>query len=122
MSVGLIGFKVGMTKIFEDDGASIPVTVISIFKSQITQIKKVVTDGYSAIQVSYSPKTNKLLKPEIGHFNKANVSGYKNSFEFRLNEEEVENYKIGYSVELDVFNPGQQIDVTEFLKEKVLLV
>jgi len=112
MPIGLIGRKCGMTRIFTEEGASIPVTVIEIEPNRITRIKNKDTDGYHAIQVTTgSRRTNRITRPEAGYFAKAGVESGRGLWEFRLNGEDGENLVIGQEVALSIFQPGQKVDV-----------
>ncbi|GAB0153293.1 MULTISPECIES: 50S ribosomal protein L3 [Marinobacterium] len=117
MSVGLIGRKAGMTRIFTEDGVSVPVTVIEMEPNRVTSIKTVETDGYAAVQVTTgSKKANRLSKPEAGHFAKAGVEAGRGLWEFRLNGDEEIN--VGDSLTVERFEAGQKIDVTGQSKGK----
>ncbi|MCR4553454.1 MAG: 50S ribosomal protein L3 [Succinivibrionaceae bacterium] len=119
MSIGLIGRKVGMTRIFKEDGLSVPVTVIEVEANRVTQVKTVESDGYNAIQVTTgSVKASRLNKAEAGHFAKASVEAGRGLWEFRLNEDELANYKVGSEVKLDVLNDVKRVDVTGTSKGK----
>ncbi len=88
--IGLVGKKVGMTRIFTEDGVSIPVTVIEIEANRVTQVKSLDTDGYRAVQVTTgSKKANRVTKPEAGHFAKAGVEAGRGLWEFRLEEDPI---------------------------------
>lgn len=117
MSVGLIGRKAGMTRIFTEDGVSVPVTVIEMEPNRVTSIKTVEKDGYAAVQVTTgSKKANRLSKPEAGHFAKAGVEAGRGLWEFRLNGDEEIN--VGDSLTVERFEAGQKIDVTGQSKGK----
>jgi large subunit ribosomal protein L3 len=117
MSVGLIGRKAGMTRIFTEDGVSVPVTVIEMEPNRVTSVKTVETDGYAAVQVTTgSKKANRLSKPEAGHFAKAGVEAGRGLWEFRLNGDEEIN--VGDSLTVERFEAGQKIDVTGQSKGK----
>lgn len=119
MSIGVIGRKLGMTRIFTQDGKSIPVTVIEVEANRVTQVKSVETDGYNAIQVTTgTKKTSRLTKPEQGHFAKANAEAGRGLWEFRLNESELANYQVGSEVKVDLFNEVAKVDVTGTSKGK----
>ena len=92
MTIGLVGRKVGMTRIFTEDGVSIPVTVIEVEANRVTQVKSVETDGYNAIQVTTgAKKASRVTKPEAGHFAKAGVEAGRGLWEFRLKKRETFN-------------------------------
>jgi large subunit ribosomal protein L3 len=111
MSVGLIGQKCGMTRIFAEDGKAIPVTVVHVEKNIVVQVKRFETDGYSAIQVTTgSKKANKVNAPEKGHFAKAGVEPGRGLWEFRVNENELP--AVGTVYEVTHFQEGQLVDVT----------
>lgn len=117
MSVGLIGRKAGMTRIFTEDGVSVPVTVIEMEPNRVTSIKTIETDGYAAVQVTTgSKKANRLSKPEAGHFAKAGVEAGRGLWEFRLNGDEEIN--VGDTLTVERFEAGQKIDVTGQSKGK----
>jgi len=119
MTIGLVGRKCGMTRIFAEDGASIPVTVIEVEPNKVTQIKGVETDGYSAIQVTTGGrKASRVSKTEAGHFAKAGVAAGRGLWEFRLNEGEGSGIKVGDELLVDRFESGQMIDVTGKSKGK----
>ena len=113
MTIGVIGRKAGMTRIFTEDGASTPVTVIEVASNRITQIKTDETDGYQAIQVTTgSKKASRVTKPMAGHFAKAGVEAGRGLWEFRVNGEEAADLAVGGEVSLEIFEAGQKIDVT----------
>lgn len=113
----ILGKKIGMTQIFDEDGVVIPVTVIQAGPVVVTQVKNPQTDGYSAIQVGYlDKKEKKINKPERGHFNKANVAAKQFLREFRL--EEGETYELGQEILPTIFTPGDQVDVIGISKGK----
>ena len=119
MSIGVIGRKLGMTRIFTQDGKSIPVTVIEVEPNRVTQVKSVETDGYTAIQVTTgSKKASRVNKPEAGVFKKANVEAGRGLWEFRLAAEDLANYTVGSEVKVDLFAEGQKVDVTGTSKGK----
>ena len=119
MSIGVIGRKLGMTRIFTQDGKSIPVTVIEVEPNRVTQVKSVETDGYSAIQVTNgSKKASRVNKPEAGVFKKAHVEAGRGLWEFRLAAEDLGNYAVGSEVKVDLFAEGQKVDVTGTSKGK----
>lgn len=113
MAIGLIGKKCGMTRIFNEDGSSTPVTVISVEPNTIVQIKTIATDGYNAIQVTTgTKKRSRLNKPEAGHFAKSGVEAGRGLWEFRVGEEQLQNLKIGLELTVTDFECGQLVDVT----------
>jgi len=112
-SIGLVGRKCGMTRVFTEDGTSIPVTVIIVEPNRITQIKNLETDGYCAIQVTTGTrKSHKVNKPLTGHYTKANVVAGRGLWEFKLSEEELKNFKLGEEVKISILKAGQFIDIT----------
>ena len=122
MSIGVVGQKCGMTRVFTESGDSIPVTVIKIDGNRITQIKREETDGYSAIQVTTgSRKKQRLTKPEIGHFAKAEVEPGIGLWEFRVDEDVLtsdEDLKVGNDVAVTRFSAGDIVDVSGTSKGK----
>ena len=112
MSIGLIGRKCGMTRIFTDDGASVPVTVLEINSNRVVQVKNVDKDGYRAIQVAVGDKkSSKVSKAMAGHYASANITAGRGLHEFRLNDGEGDELTAGSELALDIFNEGQAIDV-----------
>ena len=117
MTIGLVGRKCGMTRIFTEDGVSIPVTVIEVAPNRVTQVKTDVADGYQSVQVtSGSRKTSRLSKSEVGHYAKAGVEAGRALWEFRVDD--AGQYEIGQEVPLSVFAAGQIVDVTGRSKGK----
>jgi len=113
MSLGLVGRKVGMTRVFTDDGDSIPVTVVDVSNNRITQVKTTETDGYSAIQVTFGKRrASRVLKPAAGHFAKAGVEAGHTIREFRVAADKIGDLKAGGVVSASVFSVGQMVDVT----------
>ena len=118
MAIGLVGRKVGMTRVFEEDGTSTPVTVVQVEKNVISQVKTPDTDGYSAIQVvSGNVKASRVNKAAAGHFAKAGVEAGRVVCEFRL-DSGVDQYKAGDEIGLDIFEAGQKVDVSGRSKGK----
>jgi large subunit ribosomal protein L3 len=112
MSLGLVGRKIGMTRVFTDDGDSIPVTVVDVSNNRVTQIKTPQTDGYSAVQVAYGKRRAKRVnKAAAGHFAKAAVEAGSVLKEFRVTPEQTASLKIGGVIGVDVFKVGQKVDV-----------
>jgi len=110
MSIGLIGRKCGMTRVFCEDGTSVPVTVLQIDSNRVTQIKSLEVDGYRAIQVATGEKkASKVNKAMAGHYAAANVSAGRGLWEFRL-EDDAE-FALGSELPLSIFSKGQVIDV-----------
>ncbi len=121
MSIGLVGRKSGMTRIFTETGSSIPVTVVEVLPNRVTQIKTVEADGYSAVQVTAGlVKTSHVSKSEAGHFAKAGVDAGRGLWEFRTEETEVSEQEIitGTELTVDKFEAGQIVDVTGTSKGK----
>ncbi len=117
MSLGLVGRKVGMTRVFSDDGVSTPVTVIEVEPNRISQIKTVETDGYTAIQViSGSRRASRVTKPMAGHYRKAGVEAGSGTWEFRV--ESVDDFELGSEIKVDLFEQGQIVDVAGISKGK----
>jgi large subunit ribosomal protein L3 len=120
MAIGLVGKKCGMTRIFQEDGSAIPVTVIQVLPNIITQIKTADNDGYTALQLTTgSKKKSRVNKAQAGHFAKAKVEPGMGLWEFRLSAEEIAEYKPGDEIKLDaIFEAGQKVDVTAKSKGK----
>lgn len=113
MTIGLIGRKAGMTRVFTDAGESIPVTVIEALPNRVTQVKAVEGDGYRAIQVAYGErKASRLSRPLAGHYAKAKVAPGVSLVEFRLADGEGEGLAPGAEIKVDMFAAGQVVDVT----------
>ena len=112
MTIGLVGRKVGMTRIFTDDGGSLPVTVLDVSDNRITQIKTVENDGYAAVQVAFGKRrANRVNKPLAGHLAKAAVQAGHVLKEFRAKAEELAELKVGGKVGAELFKVGQLVDV-----------
>ena len=113
MSLGPVGRKIGMTRIFTDDGDTLPVTVLDVSNNRVTQIKTPDNDGYSAVQVTYGKRRpGRVNKPAAGHFAKAAVEAGHVLREFRVAQEELANFKVGSTIGVDIFKVGQKVDVT----------
>ena len=111
MTLGVIGKKLGMTQIFDSEGLAVPVTVIQVGKTVVTQVKTVETDGYNAIQVgTIAAKEKHLTKAEIGHFKKNGLDNYRHLQEFRVDN--AADYKVGQEIDLSVLADVQKVDVT----------
>jgi len=118
MTIGLVGRKSGMTRVFTEDGASVPVTVVEIAPNRVTQIKELETDGYRAIQVTAgSRKASKVSKPEAGHYAKAGVNAGEGLWEFRLDASD-EEFEVGSELTVERFEQGQKVDVAGRSKGK----
>ncbi|RUO72818.1 50S ribosomal protein L3 [Idiomarina seosinensis] len=119
MAIGLVGRKVGMTRVFQEDGASVPVTVIEVLANRITQIKSDDTDGYRALQVTTGEKkASRVTKPLAGHFAKAGTEAGRGLWEFRLKDGEGEDYAVGSELTVEVFAETKKVDVTGTSKGK----
>ena len=113
MSLGLVGRKIGMTRIFTDDGTSLPVTVLDVSNNRVTQIKSASTDGYSAVQVAFGTRrASRVTKAAAGHFAKAGVEAGSVLKEFTATPEELGSLQAGGMVKIDLFKVGQKVDVT----------
>ena len=119
MTIGLIGRKRGMTRVFTEQGDSVPVTVIEVSPNRVTQVKTVETDGYSALQITMGTKRNSLVnKPKAGHFSKANAEAGEGLWELRLIDEEGTDLEAGAVLNVEQFAAGQKVDVTGTSKGK----
>ena len=111
--LGLVGRKIGMTRIFTEDGVSIPVTVLDVSNNRITQVKTVETDGYNAVQVAFgSKKPSRVSKPLKGQFEKAGVEAGSVLKEFHVEEDKIGEMKVGQTLPISMFTEGQKVDVT----------
>ena len=118
MTIGIVGRKSGMTRIFTDAGVSIPVTVIEAAPNRITQIKNTANDGYAAIQVTTGDRrASRVVKPSAGHFAKANTEAGRGVWEFRA-AADVADLKVGDQITVEQFAAGQKVDVTGTSKGK----
>jgi large subunit ribosomal protein L3 len=112
MTIGLVGRKVGMTRIFTDDGVTLPVTVLDVSDNRITQIKTAENDGYAAVQVAFGKRrASRVRKPLAGHLAKAAVEAGRVLKEFKAKEEEIAALQVGGKVGVDIFKVGQKVDV-----------
>jgi large subunit ribosomal protein L3 len=112
MTIGVIGRKAGMTRIFTEEGTTVPVTVIEVAPNRVTQVKTAETDGYRAVQVTtVSRKASRVTKPMAGHFSKAGVEAGDSMREFRLGEGEGEDLETGNEITVSIFEAGQKVDV-----------
>ncbi|MEA3406290.1 MAG: 50S ribosomal protein L3 [Pseudomonadota bacterium] len=119
MSIGLIGKKIGMTRVFNEDGISTPVTVVEVSPNRITQLKSVDTDGYSAIQVTTGTvHAGRVNKPKAGHFAKAGVEAGRGLYEFRAEAAEMEGLEVGSEITAESFAEVAVVDVTGTTKGK----
>ncbi|MDP3872433.1 MAG: 50S ribosomal protein L3 [Pseudomonadota bacterium] len=114
MTLGLVGRKVGMTRIFTDDGQTVPVTVVDVSNNRVTQIKTAETDGYSSVQVAFGKRrATRVNKAAAGHFAKAGVEAGQVLREFRVEAAQLEQFKAGDTISpASVFAVGQKVDVT----------
>lgn len=113
MSLGLVGRKVGMTRLFTEDGNSVPVTVLEVVPNKVTQIKKIDDNGYNGLQVSYgNSKSSKLNKSIKGHLAKAGVDSIDGLKEFRVTGDELNNFQLGGELKVSIFEAGQKVDIT----------
>lgn len=112
MAIGIIGRKIGMTRVFDDAGAMVPVTVLEVAANRVTQVKHTDKDGYRAVQVTTgSRRPNRITKAAAGHYGKAGVEPGRGLWEFRLEEGEGEELAPGAEIKADIFSSGQKIDV-----------
>jgi large subunit ribosomal protein L3 len=113
MSLGLVGRKVGMTRVFTEDGNSIPVTVLEIVPNRVTQIRTLEIDGYTGLQVAFgNSKSSNLNKSIKGHLAKAKVEAIDGLQEFRVDAEAVADKQLGTEFSVDIFEAGQKVDIT----------
>jgi len=113
MAIGLVGRKVGMTRVFTDAGETVPVTVIEVLPNRVTQVKSQDKDGYRAVQVTYGTRRPQLYSKAVtGHYAKANVAPGKALVEFRLGTNETSELKTGSEIKADLFKAGEPVDVT----------
>jgi len=112
MTIGVVGKKAGMTRIFTEDGASIPVSVVEVLPNRITQIKSDDTDGYQAIQVTTGARrASRVTKPMAGHYTKAGIEAGRGLWEFRVQGDEAAELQVGGEISIDMFEAGQKVDV-----------
>jgi len=113
MTIGLVGRKRGMTRVFTDAGASVPVTVVEVEPNRVTQVKSAEGDGYRAVQVTTGTRrASRVTKPMAGHFAKAGVEAGRGLWEFRLTDGEGDGIEVGSELKVDLFEAGQKVDVT----------
>ena len=116
MAIGIVGTKQGMTRVFTEDGRSVPVTVVEAMPNRVTQVKQVEQDGYSAVQVTFGAvKVSQVNRPAAGHFKKAQVEAGRKLIEFTLTDDDAE---VGSELSVDAFEVGQKVDVTGQSKGK----
>lgn len=119
MTLGLVGRKVGMTRVFDENGASVPVTVLDMSANRVTQLKSEDTDGYTAVQVTFGQKkANRVSKAQAGHFAKAGVEAGRGLVEFAVSAEKLGELTVGAEINVSIFTVGQLIDVTGTSKGK----
>ncbi|MDD2774940.1 MAG: 50S ribosomal protein L3 [Gallionella sp.] len=119
MSLGLVGRKIGMTRVFTEDGASLPVTVLEVSNNRITQLKSVATDGYTAVQLAHGVRrASRVVKAAAGHYAKAGVEAGSKLKEFTVSPEELAGLQAGGQVSVEIFQVGQLVDVTGTSKGK----
>ncbi len=113
MNLGLVGRKVGMTRVFTDDGDTIPVTVVDVSNNRVTQLKTPETDGYAGVQVTFGKRrASRVVKAAAGHFAKAGVEAGHTLREFRVAPDKLGELKVGGVIGANVFQVGQMVDVT----------
>jgi len=113
LALGLLGRKVGMTRIFTDDGDSVPVTVVDVSNNRVAQVRTNDVDGYNAIQVAYGARrSSRVTKPQAGHFAKAGIEAGSRLREFRLSVDKAAEFKTAATIGVDIFSVGQKVDVT----------
>ncbi|MEM7304401.1 MAG: 50S ribosomal protein L3 [Pseudomonadota bacterium] len=119
MPLGVVGKKVGMTRVFTDDGVSVPVTVLHVDNNSVTQLKEQEKDGYRAVQIAYgSRKPSRVNKSLSGHYAKASVASGEGMCEFRLDATEDTELELGAELKVDQFEEGQKVQVTGISKGK----
>lgn len=119
MAIGLVGRKVGMTRVFTETGNSIPVTVVEVLPNRITQLKTEDNEGFRAVQITTGTrKASRVNKPQAGHFAKAGVEAGRGLWEFPLNAEEGVDFTVGQDLTVDMFQVGQRVDVIGTTKGK----
>ena len=113
MSLGLLGRKIGMTRVFNDDGSAVPVTVLDVANNRVTQIKTPDTDGYAAVQVTYGKRrARRVNKPQAGHLAKAGVEAGELLREFQVAADQLGTLKVGENIGVETFSVGQLVDVS----------
>jgi large subunit ribosomal protein L3 len=113
MAIGLVGRKAGMTRVFTEDGGSIPVTVIEVEPNRVTQVKTVATDGYNALQMTTgSRRASRVTRPQAGHFAKAGVEAGRRVWEVRVEEVDLKGVEAGKEYNVDLFEAGQTVDAS----------
>ncbi len=113
MALGLVGRKVGMTRVFTDEGGAVPVTVVEVDPNRVAQLRTPDNDGYSAVQVTAGKRrASRVTKPMAGHFAKAGVEAGRGLWEFRVDADALEGREAGSELRVDLFEAGQKVDVT----------
>ena len=113
MSLGLIGRKIGMMRIFTDAGVSIPVTVVDVSSNRVAQLKTLEQDGYTAVQLAYgSKRASRVVKAQAGHFAAASIEAASSLVEFRVDTAKLAELQVGAAVSAEIFAPGQKVDVS----------
>lgn len=119
MAIGLVGRKLGMSRIFTETGASIPVTVVEVLPNRITQVKTAENDGYTAIQITTGSRSaSHVNKPQAGHFAKANEEAGRGLWEFTFDPAAADQFSVGQAITVDFFEVGQHVDVAGTSKGK----
>ncbi len=119
MAIGIVGRKRGMTRVFVEDGTSIPVTVVEVSPNRVTQVRNQERDGYSAIQVTTGARRSSLVnKPDAGHYRAAGVEAGEGLWEFRIDGAESDVPEVGAEITVERFESGQKVDVTGTSKGK----
>lgn len=119
MSIGLVGRKIGMTRVFTDEGVSLPVTVLEVSNNRVAQVKSADTDGYTAVQVAHGTRRpGRVSKAAAGHFAKAGVEAGSVLKEFTVNADQLAGLQPGATISVEIFQPGQLVDVTGVSKGK----
>lgn len=119
MPVGLIGIKAGMTRVFDETGRSVPVTVIKVSPNRVAQLKTQAVDGYTAVQLAVGTcQASRLTKPQIGHLKKASIEAAPHLKEYRVSEEELAAFELGQTLSVTQFEAGDYVDVTAITKGK----
>jgi len=112
MTIGIVGRKEGMTRVFREDGVAVPVTVLSVEPNRVTQMKTLENDGYRAVQVTTGERrASRVTKPMAGHYAKAGTEAGRLLWEFRLDDGEGEEIKVGSEIKVEIFEEGQSVDV-----------
>jgi large subunit ribosomal protein L3 len=113
MTIGIVGRKAGMTRIIQDDGVTVPVTVLAVEPNRVTQVKTFENDGYRALQVTTGTRrASRVTRPMAGHFARAGSEPGRGLWEFPLSEGEGEDIQVGSEIKVEMFAPGQKVDVT----------